>query len=171
MSLSGHPPHSITRCARTLIPARTARHFSSHGRSKRWLDEPLPYFGVWLEAGATKDDGAALFQAASSAGRRTATVAARSFTFVAPLSPQPPLTGVNTVGCARTNDRCWAGVNFTIAQATSGYARVENIFFLTRKSGWPRCENSQASGRLSASFRKVVGVIARFNLGRISWLV
>lgn len=52
------------------------------------------------------DGGATFIQAASSAGRRIATVATRSFTFVAPLSPHPPLTGVNTVGCARTYDFC-----------------------------------------------------------------
>jgi hypothetical protein len=37
MSLSGRPPTQIARCARTMIPARTARLLSSHGRSKRWL--------------------------------------------------------------------------------------------------------------------------------------
>ncbi len=38
MSLSGHPQNEIARHARTIVPARMARHLSSHGRSKRWLE-------------------------------------------------------------------------------------------------------------------------------------
>jgi hypothetical protein len=38
MSLSGRLLTQIARCARTIIPARTARLLSSHGRSKRWLE-------------------------------------------------------------------------------------------------------------------------------------
>jgi len=70
-----------------------------------WTSHSL-YFAAPLNAAATKDDGATFFQAASIAGRRIATVATRSFTFVAPLRPHPPLTGMNTAGCARTNDCC-----------------------------------------------------------------
>jgi hypothetical protein len=38
MSLSGRLPTQVARCARTIIPARTARLLSSHGRSKRGLE-------------------------------------------------------------------------------------------------------------------------------------
>jgi hypothetical protein len=38
MSLSGRPPTLNARCARTMIPACTARLLNSHGRSKRWLE-------------------------------------------------------------------------------------------------------------------------------------
>jgi len=34
MSLSGRLPTLIARCARTIVPARTARLLSCHGRSK-----------------------------------------------------------------------------------------------------------------------------------------
>jgi hypothetical protein len=37
VSLSGRPLPEIARHARTIDPARVARHSSSHGRSKRWL--------------------------------------------------------------------------------------------------------------------------------------
>jgi hypothetical protein len=38
MSLSGRGGLRIARHARTIDPARVARHRSSHGRSKRWLE-------------------------------------------------------------------------------------------------------------------------------------
>jgi hypothetical protein len=37
MSSSGYLPHRIARCARAVIPARTACLVSSHGRFKRLL--------------------------------------------------------------------------------------------------------------------------------------
>jgi hypothetical protein len=36
---SGQPLDEIARHARTIDPARLARYFSSHGRSKCWLDD------------------------------------------------------------------------------------------------------------------------------------
>ncbi len=41
VSLSGHLPDWIARHARTIDPARMARHLSSHGRSNRWLDRSV----------------------------------------------------------------------------------------------------------------------------------
>jgi len=46
VSLSGHLPHLIARHARTIDPVRVARHFSSDGRSKRWLEGTHPPRGV-----------------------------------------------------------------------------------------------------------------------------
>jgi len=38
VSLSGRSRLVTARHARNIVPARVARHFSSHGRSKRWLE-------------------------------------------------------------------------------------------------------------------------------------
>jgi hypothetical protein len=41
VKLSGRDQPPNTRCARKMIPARTARLLSSHGRSKPWLEGSL----------------------------------------------------------------------------------------------------------------------------------
>src|SRR5262249_24287710 len=83
----------------------------------------------------TNAAGAVIFQAATRAGQSVARVADRSFTFVAPRSPQPPVTGANTFGCASTNCRCRVGVNLTIPHDASGYHNEAKTRFPTRKSG------------------------------------
>ena len=59
--------------------------------------------------------------------------AACRMTVVEPLRPQPPFTGVNTLGFDMTSASCCSMVRRTIPLS---FQRVANILPPTRKSGW-----------------------------------
>src|ERR1019366_8995957 len=69
---------------------------------------------------ASRDLGAALLRAETSASRTERVRAARRRTLVAPRSPHAPLTGTNIPGSAWTSSCCWAGVRLTIPQPVDG---------------------------------------------------
>src|SRR5207244_12053214 len=69
-----------------------------------------------------------------------------------------PLNGWNAPGSLRTNIPCPSGVSLSPPQSSSGPS-VAKILPRTRKSAWPPCAPSTASGRLSARFRNSSAVM------------
>jgi hypothetical protein len=104
--------------------------------------------------------GAAICHATASASRTALSGATRRRTFVAPLRPQPPLTGAKAVGVALMKASCCSGSNFTTAQLSSGHPRVAKIRPPTRKWRCSMCPTSREQGSARASRRNVAGVTA-----------
>src|ERR1043166_9390599 len=125
----------------------------------RWLPGPRRAGHVFVLRFPPRWGGAdAACQAKVRASRIGPVRAARSLTFVQPACPQAPLTGWYTSGWDRTRKLWSSGESLIMAYPLSGYPSVAKIFPRTRKSGWPMCWASDASGRLSASRRNWSGV-------------
>ena len=89
----------------------------------------------------------------NAASRMSGGTLARS-TRVAPIRPHPPGTGENIFGSSSTIPACCSGRKHQHAVAFRFSESVAKIFPPTRKSAFPKCEPSTASGKLRAIRRK-----------------
>jgi hypothetical protein len=81
-------------------------------------------------------------------------------TRVDPLRPHPPGTGEKMLGSSSTIPACSSGVSNSTPKPVFWSASVAKILLPTRKSAFPKCEPSTASGILKAIRRKSAAVIA-----------